>query len=120
MPEEKLLNILCEWLYDKKERLECAIAQDKERLSREPNLIHLDKDIAEKERCLGMNSENAMAKYQEFWRSLSPQDSYPCPFCFVIHNKISNLKAMPEDNGEESVKCRDCGNQIYFPSGTCG
>lgn len=58
---------------------------------------------------------DVIEKYRELWESLRPNIPMPCPLCFALRQKQSRLYALPEENGEEPVKCEVCKEVFYVP-----
>ncbi|WNV03455.1 hypothetical protein RP726_13450 [Candidatus Methylospira mobilis] len=115
MADEQLFKTLYNWFLEERNRLSRSIMSYKKDLDLEPDRKDLKKCIEEKENRLALITEEAIQKYQAFWNTLFPHERRPCPSCFT-HGEVSDLLPMPEDNGDERVRCKTCQRSFYFPS----
>ncbi len=85
-----MLTELVKALEDKKSVLERELVaiQEKQALLQSER-EKLAREAGEKERALAAISEQAIKKYKVLWRSYTPPNPFPCPFCFVLQKKIS-------------------------------
>lgn len=75
------------------------------------NQEEITNKIRNKER--DMITQEKIDNYKSFWKSLMSNNAPPCPFCFIIHNIISDLQAEPEMRKEEHFRCKECGKWFH-------
>lgn len=78
-----------------------------------PNLLPVLVKLL-REKNAGITDE-AINKYISYWQSLRPHDRLPCPSCYVLHGKVSPLKALPAKDGSEPIKCEICKEVFLIP-----
>jgi len=117
MADEQLFIILCNWFHEEQNRLSRSIMSYKKDLDLEPYRKDLKDCIEEKESRLSLITDEAIEKYRSLWNTLFPHERRPCPSCFT-HGEVSDLLPMPENDGDERVRCKTCQRSFYFPSGS--
>jgi len=59
-------------------------------------------------------TKERIEKYKTFWHSLSSDHAPPCPLCFVIKGRHSDLQAEPRMT-KEHFRCRECKMWFHIP-----
>jgi hypothetical protein len=54
-------------------------------------------------------------RYGQLWDSITSANRLPCPLCFAHDRLRSALKALPERDGKESMRCEVCVTVFYLP-----
>jgi hypothetical protein len=111
-----MLTELVKALEDKKSVLERELVaiQEKQALL-EAEREKLAREAGEKERALAAISEQSIKKYKVLWRSYTPPNPFPCPFCFVVQKKISPLEPHQRLDDVAPFQCKVCGETFEIP-----
>jgi hypothetical protein len=62
--------------------------------------------------------DEEIRRFEQHWQALGPHSGFTCPVCFLDKNETHALKSLPEDDGEEPVKCPNCQSLFYVPAGS--
>ena len=111
-----MLTELVKALEDKKSVLErefAAIREKQALLEAEREKLALE--AGEKEHELGAINEQSIKKYKVLWKSYTPPNPFPCPFCFVLHKKISPLEPHHRLEDVAPFQCKVCGETFEIP-----
>lgn len=60
-------------------------------------------------------TKEKIEKYKTFWHSLSLNHAPPCPLCFIVKSRHSNLQAEPRTTKEEHFSCEECKMWFHIP-----
>jgi hypothetical protein len=111
MENPKLLAVFVKYLQEMKEIIRGQlISIQKKALELKTKQQEISNERSEKERQFASITEDTIKNYKILWASLTPSDSYPCPFCFVIHHNRSPLKPIASKTDKDRFKCALCGN----------
>ena len=111
-----MLTELVKALEDKKAVLERELVAIQEKQTMlQADMEKLAQAASEKERELGLISEQSTKKYKVLWRSYTPPNPFPCPFCFVFHKKISPLEPLARVDDVAPFQCKVCEETFEIP-----
>lgn len=111
-----MLTELVKALEDKKAVLDRELVAIQERQSvLHAELERLAREAGEKERELGLINDQSIKKYKVLWRSYTPPNPFPCPFCFLFRKKISPLEPLARVDDVEPFKCKVCEETFEIP-----
>ncbi len=102
-----MLAELVKVLEEKKAAMETELAALKEK---QPG-----REAEEMQRRISMINDQAIKKYKVLWKSFTPPNPFPCPFCFVFHKKVSPLKPMSLVGDMEPFTCPECKEKFEIP-----
>jgi len=54
-------------------------------------------------------------KFTDYWMSIKPHGTLPCPLCFMQNGIISRLVPLVKQHNYEPLKCEACGETLYIP-----
>jgi len=74
-----------------------------------------DRDTKELEQRLASINEQTIKGYKELWRTFTPPNPFPCPFCFAFRKKVSPLKPQKLVGDMEPFTCPDCREEFDIP-----
>jgi len=111
-----MLTELVKALEDKKFTLDREVAAIREKLVLlEAEREKLAREAGEKERELAAVSDQSIKKYKVLWKSYTPPNPFPCPFCFVLQKKISPLEPHQRLDDVAPFQCKVCGEIFEIP-----
>ena len=69
----------------------------------------------ELERKISLINEQTIKGYKVLWRTFTPPNPFPCPFCFVFQKKVSPLKPQSLVGDMEPFTCPECKEKFEIP-----
>lgn len=67
------------------------------------------------ERKISLINEQTIKGYRILWRTFTPPNPFPCPFCFVFEKKVSPLKPQSLVGDMEPFTCPVCKEKFEIP-----
>jgi hypothetical protein len=67
------------------------------------------------ERKISLINDQAIKGYKVLWRTFTPPNPFPCPFCFVFQKKVSPLKPQSLVGDTEPFRCPECNETFEIP-----
>jgi rubrerythrin len=73
------------------------------------------RDAEELQRRISLINDQTIKGYKILWKTFTPPNPFPCPFCFVFHRKVSPLKPQSLVGDMEPFKCPECKETFEIP-----
>jgi hypothetical protein len=73
------------------------------------------RDAEELQSRISLINDQTIKGYKILWKTFTPPNPFPCPFCFVFHKKVSPLKPQSLVGDMEPFKCPECKEKFEIP-----
>ena len=60
-------------------------------------------------------SDDEIEEYRDNWPGEDGNIPVPCPLCFINEDSIEKLVSLPEEDGCEPMRCKNCRTVFYKP-----